>query len=44
MSLTQSGIAKALKVPLPIVRGWEQGLYKPKKDRKMFVETKLKGL
>lgn len=44
LGLTQPGIAKALKIPLPSLRAWEQGLYEPKKERMQSVETKLKNM
>ena len=44
LGLTQPGIAKALKVPLPSLRAWEQGLYEPKMERRQSVETNLKRI
>jgi len=44
LGLTQPGIAAALKVPLPTIRAWEEGLYEPNTGRRRSVETKLKEL
>jgi DNA-binding transcriptional regulator YiaG len=44
LGLTQPGIANVLKVPLPTLRAWEQGLYEPNKERRRSVEKKLQRI
>jgi DNA-binding transcriptional regulator YiaG len=44
LGLTQPGIAAALKIPLPTLRAWEEGLYEPKTGRRRSIEAQLEGL
>jgi DNA-binding transcriptional regulator YiaG len=44
LGLNQPGIAKALGVPTPTLRAWEQGLYEPKDERRREIEVRLSML